>query len=125
MGDDALFGRRKTKPLTHVRTGIAPHDCHLVAFYDQVFYREAGIECRAHHADGLFQAFDALALLRERVVLDVVRPGHLVEDLEPAVVYDLLVETQDRLLVLTLVFRHLDLLHLSAEAEQSGRGQRP
>jgi hypothetical protein len=60
------------------------------------------IESSTYHAGPLLQAFASLGLSREGTVLQVVRPGYLIEYLEPTLVHDLLKEPHDRLLVLDL-----------------------
>src|SRR5437660_11158018 len=107
MGGDAPASRGKTEPLADMRALVGPHDRHLVAICDQVLDGEARIEGGADHADALLEALGSLALLREWVVLDVVRPGDLVDQLEPALVRDFLIKAPNRLLVVALVLRHL------------------
>jgi hypothetical protein len=68
---------------------------------------EARIEGRPDHADALLEALNSLALLREWIVLDVVRPGDLIQELELALVGNFLVESPNRLLVVILVFSHV------------------
>ena len=85
---------------------VAPHDGDLVALGDQMLDRERGVERRPDHADALLEALHSLRLSGERVVLDVVRPRDLVQDLQPALVADLLVEPPNDPLVLVLLLRH-------------------
>jgi hypothetical protein len=80
-----------------------------------VLERESGVEGRAHHAGALLQALNALELVREGVVLHKIWLANLVEDLEPTLVHDLLVQTLNRPLVLLLLLRHLVLLLLTSE----------
>lgn len=91
VGSDPLSGWRQTEPVTDVCAVIGPHDRHLIALRDDVLDGEPGIESGADHADALLQALNPLALLWEGVVLDVVGPGDLVEELEPSFVPDFLV----------------------------------
>jgi hypothetical protein len=72
--------------------------------------REMGVVSGADHADTLLQAFKSLVLPREGVVLDMIGPGDLVKDLQPALVPDLLIQPPDRLLVAVSLLPHRDLL---------------
>jgi hypothetical protein len=95
MGGDALSGRCKTEPLADVRSLVRPHDSHLVVFRDQMLDGEARIEGCPDHADALLEALNSLALLREWIVLDVVRPGDLIQELELALIRNFLVKSCD------------------------------
>src|SRR5215203_2229603 len=100
MSTPRVVSRREPEPFTNVRAAVAPHDGDLVALGHQMLDRELGLEGRPHYADALLQALHTLRLSRERVVLDVVRPRNLIENLQSALVAGLLIQPANGSLVL-------------------------